>query len=62
LFATAPDYFRNVNPEAADLMPDWDEDNAWLLSASKERGLKVVHSNEGGDPYFVIELLQERFE
>ncbi len=61
MFATAACYLNSVNPEACALMPDFDEDNAWLLATSKERGLTVVLPEGGGEPYFEVELLQERF-
>ncbi|MGV1762778.1 hypothetical protein [Rhizobium rhizogenes] len=62
LFATAPNYMKNVNPEAFDLMPDFDEDTAWLTSASIGRGLDIIYPVDGGDPLFAVELLQERYD
>ena len=62
MFATAPNYLKSVNPEAFDLMPDFDEDRDWLIAASAERHLDVIWPRDGGEPLFAQELLHERYD
>jgi hypothetical protein len=61
VYATAPEYFQSINPEAADLMPDYNEDTLWLVEQSEARGLRVICPAEGGEILFAVELLHERF-
>jgi hypothetical protein len=61
VYATAPEYFQSINPEAADLMPDYIEDTAWLKAQSEARGLRVIIPRDHEEPLFSVELLHERF-
>jgi hypothetical protein len=61
VYATARDYFESINPEAADLMPDYDEDTAWLIAQSEARGLRTIFPTGATEPLFTVELLHERF-
>jgi hypothetical protein len=61
VYATAPDYLQSINPEAADLMPDYNEETAWLTAQSEARGLRIIFPTDGSEPLFAETLLHERF-
>jgi hypothetical protein len=61
VYATARDYFESINPEAADLMPDYHDDTKWLIAQSEARGLRTIFPTDATEPLFTVELLHERF-